>query len=421
MMPGKCPAAASVRKPVQTGARLLIAYIAFVSLGLPDAVIGIAWPSVRETFGLGQAALGYYFLAVGAGVFTSGIISGRLVQWLGLGPLLIASTLLASCALFGIALSPVWPVAVLAALVLGLGSGAIDAGVNGFAAANFSPRQVNWLHACYSTGAATGPLVMTAVLTGGKPWTSGYFTIAVTLLGMAVLFTATRGMWRSTPVLSRAAEPVAAPGAQSPPALEMVGPWEACRHPLVPVQMVIFFAYTGLEVTLGQWAYTVNTEGRGVAEATAGLWTSGYWAAILAGRITLGAIVERVGSDRLVRLATVGALAGSGLFALGGPGGGAVGLVIAGFWLAPIFPTLISRTAGRLPPGVAAHAVGFKISAAMVGVAVVPLVAGVAAETFGLEAVGFVAAATAASLLAGHEALLRMSSSEHSRNATPLA
>ena len=144
-------------------------------------------------------------------------------------------------------------------------------------------------------------------------------------------------------------------------------------------------------------------------------------AAILADRLTLGAIVERVGSDRLVRWATVGAVAGSGLFALGGPGAGAVGLVIAGFWLAPIFPTLISRTAGRLPPGVAAHAVGFKISAAMVGVAVVPLVAGVAAETFGLEAVGFVAAATAASLLAGHEALLRMSSSEHSRNATPLA
>lgn len=387
------------------GVRLLIAYLAFVSLGLPDAVIGIAWPSVRQTFGLGQAGLGQYFVAIGGGVFVSGIVSGRLVQALGVGALLTASTAVAASAVLGIALAPSWLFLTMAAFVLGLGSGAIDAGVNGFAAARFSARQVNWLHACYSAGAATGPLVMTAVLTGGRPWSTGYLAIAAALSAMAVVFAGTHPLWRVADAAQTA-------GSTAPPPLvhaAAVGPWAALRHPLVPVQTVIFFLYTGLEVTLGQWAYTVNTEGRGVPEAAAGLWTSGYWGSLLLGRIVLGAVVERVGADRLVRWGSAGALAGAVLFAAGPPALGAVGLVVAGLSLAPIFPTLISRTSGRLPPGVAAHAVGFKVSAAMVGVAVVPFVAGLAAEAFGLFAVGLVAVGTAIALVGAHEVLLRRS------------
>jgi fucose permease len=377
---------------------LLLGYLAFISLGLPDTVIGVAWPSVRDAYGLSQAGLGAFLVATGAGYFLSGLFAGRILGALGLANVLVLSTALVTMGLSAFALALPWPLPLVVAFAIGLGSGAIDAGINTFAAAQFSARQVNWLHACYSLGATIGPVLMTAVLAAGPGgWRLGYAGLAAMLAGMTAVFAATRAQWKA-PLRSDGGTREVAGGALA-----------ALRHPLVPIQTVLFFCYTGIEAGLGQWAFTVNMESRAVSVETAGLWTSTYWGCLFLGRVLIGAAVDRIGADRLVRLCTLGILAGAVLFALGPPLVGLVGLIVAAFALAPVYPTLISRTSTRLPPEVAIHAVGFKVSAAMAGASTLPFLAGILAERSGLWVIGWVMAAAAVALLALHEALLRFS------------
>ncbi|MBV9077609.1 MAG: MFS transporter [Methylobacteriaceae bacterium] len=375
---------------------IVLVYLAFVSLGLPDGVLGIAWPSIRTEYGLAQASLGILLVGAGPGYFLSGIMVGRVLGRLGLVRTLVASTALVALGLAAFALALPWPLPILALGIAGLGSGTIDAGINAYAAARFSARKVNWLHACYSVGATVGPTLMTLVLSAGLGWRVGYAILATLLAGLALLFAATGSAWR----------------AEAIPAIVRVAPrkapWAALKHPLVPVQTALFFTYTGVEATLGAWAFTTLHEERGAPAALAGAAVSAYFGAILAGRVLLGAAVDVIGADRLVRLGTLGTLAGALLFAAGPAPLAYLGLVLAGLALAPIFPTLISRTAERLAPDIAIHAVGFKVSAAMVGSAALPIATGLAAQFLGLGAVGPIVVGTAIALLALHEALLRL-------------
>ncbi|MBV9749788.1 MAG: hypothetical protein JO157_13345 [Acetobacteraceae bacterium] len=175
------------------------------------------------------------------------------------------------------------------------------------------------------------------------------------------------------------------------------------------LQAALFFCYTGLEVTLGQWSYTVLHEARGVPAVTAGLWVSLYWGGIAAGRFVLGVAVERVGADRLLRLCTLGALGGTVLFVAGPVQASLPGLMLAGLALAPVFPTLIARGPERVGATVAAHAIGFKVAAGMLGSAAVPALAGAAVGRAGLGAVGWVALLAAVLLVALHDCLLALS------------
>jgi fucose permease len=171
---------------------IALAYVGFVSLGLPDAVIGVAWPTVRDTFRLPQRAVGIVFAASGFGYFMTSFLSGRLTQALGIGLLLAAITGLVAAAMFGFASSPLWALFVTCAVAHGLGSGAIDAGLNGYAAHYRSARHMNWLHACYCFGAMLGPLLMTAVLTSDLPYSTGYAIVGGVMLTLSVMFLATR-------------------------------------------------------------------------------------------------------------------------------------------------------------------------------------------------------------------------------------
>src|SRR6185295_1205798 len=168
------------------GDRLLlaIAYVGFVSLGFPDAVTGVAWPSVRGTFTLPQSSFGLIFISLGVGYCTSSFFGGKLAVALGIGTLLSVSSLLVAVAMFGNALAPGWPVFVAGGLIWGLGSGAIDSGLNGYVASNFPARHVNWLHAFYSLGASLGPLLMTAVLVRTGSWRLGYALVGALILTM---------------------------------------------------------------------------------------------------------------------------------------------------------------------------------------------------------------------------------------------
>jgi predicted MFS family arabinose efflux permease len=167
---------------------LALAFIGFISLGLPDAVIGVAWPSVRDTFHLRQSGVGIVLVISGVGYLLSSFFAGRLMNAFGIGLVLAGSTGLVAAAMFGFGSSPIWAAFLLCALIHGLGSGAIDSGLNGYAAHHMSARQIIWLHACYCFGALIGPVVMSTLLASGRHYSAGYSAVGGTMLVMSIMF-----------------------------------------------------------------------------------------------------------------------------------------------------------------------------------------------------------------------------------------
>lgn len=388
-------------------ALLALAYLAFVSLGLPDAVFGVAWPSIRAAFGLPQALLGASLAVAAATYFISGMLAGRIIRAAGIGLLLAGSTGLVTLGVSGYASAPAYALFLAAAAIVGFGSGAVDAGLNTYAAHHFGARHMTWLHAAYSTGAALGPVLMTAILTLGASWRTGYALIGGVLGVLAITFTAMRRQWGTGPGSSpQPAEARDAPGPETPGSTApTVSAGAALRRRSVWLQIATFFLYCGVEVTAGQWSYTVLTEGRGVATPEAGTWASLYWASLLAGRVVLGFVIERVGTVRMLRLGTATAVVGALLFALPWLPGG-LGLAVLGFSLAPIFPGLMSETPRRVGADAAAHAVGFQVAAATLGVAAVPSAAGFIGQRLGLGAVAPLIVVVAVLLALSHETLV---------------
>src|SRR5205823_4252843 len=218
--------------------------------------------------------------------------------------------------------SSLWALFVTCAVVHGLGSGAIDAGLNGFAAHHLSARHMNWLHACYCLGAMLGPLLMTVVLTYRYRYSAGYLAVGGVMAALAAVFLATGPRW------GQASAGGAAGG--------WVGIGEAVRQPAVLLQMAVFFLYTGVEIALSQWAFTVLTEARGVSAGPAGVAVGAYWGCIGAGRVVFGLVADRVGIDRLLRYCLLAAVGGAALFATPLPAEAAfAGLALAGVGLAP--------------------------------------------------------------------------------------
>lgn len=230
-----------------------LAYAAFISLGLPDGLTGVAWPSIRGTFGLSLEALGALITTTTVGYLVSSFSSGRALARIGVGWLLIVSCLATAISLLGYGLAPLWGVMVGLGLLAGLGAGAIDAGLNTYAAENFSPRTMNWLHAAFGLGAATGPLIMSGVLGAGQSWRLGYLIVGVAQLVLASCFLITRNQWHTQAGHAQATPTAGAPMART---LKLPSAW---------LSILLFFLYTGLELSAGQWLYTLLTEARPAA------------------------------------------------------------------------------------------------------------------------------------------------------------
>jgi fucose permease len=373
---------------------LAIALVAFASLGLPDGVLGVAWPSIRRGFDLPPAQLGVLLASAMVGYVASSFSSGALVARLGIGRLLFWSSVLMVANSLAYAAAPAWSVMVAAALFAGLGAGAIDAGINTFAAIHFSSRVVTWLHASYGVGAALGPLLMSAALATGPGWRGGYAAIAAILAAMAIVFRLTRRRWDVAPP-----RPAGAGGRAPAPGL-----LTTLRRPRVWLNVALFFVYTGLEVSAGQWTYSLLTEARGVAPAAAGAWIASYWAGLTAGRIVSGAAAGRFAAATVLRAATLGAVASTLLLWRDpGMGLGLLALAALGCCLAPIYPLLIAETPGRIGAEHAAAAIGFQVAAAYLGAAAIPGATGVLATTRGDGAIAPCLFVTALLLLALHE------------------
>jgi len=353
-----------------------LAALAFISLGLPDGLLGVAWPSIRAFFGLELDALGILLIVTTVGYVTSSFSSGRLLRQMNLGTVLAVSCALTGAGLLGYANAAWWPLMLALGVVLGLGAGAIDAGLNTYAALHLGPRALNWLHACYGAGAATGPMIMTAVMHAGHPWQRGYMIVGGAQLALAGAFAMTAGWWPKTGGTSEGSE-----DATSAPMRATL------REPAVWLGIVTFFIYTGIEASVGAWTYTLLTEGRGVAPEHAGFIASLFWGSLTAGRMLAGTAGGAVPVPTLLRIALSGLTAGTALVCLNaGLLVTAVGVALAGCACGPIFPLLVATTPSRLGTMHAANAVGFQIAAAAVGLSVLPAVVGLAATAWGIEA-----------------------------------
>jgi fucose permease len=309
--------------------------------------------------------------AYAAGYVVAGLLAGRLIARLGTGGVVAASLAATAAAALGQASAPPWTAFVALAAVSGLGGGAVDTALNAFAAARFAPRHLNWMHGSWGIGATLGPAAATAMLAYGAGWQAGYAVVGATLAALSGAFLLTRARWDAA-----AAVPEGPRGSAR----------AALRSRLVWLQMAVFFVYTGLEAGAGQWAATVLAA-RGATAAEGAAAAALFWAGLAAARFAMGFVVDRLGPDRLLRLAMPAVVAAAAVFALGVADRAAL-LVLAAM-LAPIFPTVMARTPARLGP-LAVHAIGFQISAAMIGVAVLPGAMGLVADLFGAGAVPLV-------------------------------
>lgn len=378
--PGSSPA------PHSTLPHILISlmFIGFISLGLPDGLLGVAWPSFAAERGAPLSALGYLLAAGSFGFIIASIFSGRLIAWLGVGRLLAVASLTTALSLVGIGLITSWWLLLLMALLLGAGGGCIDGGLNNYAAATTSPRVLAWLHGCYGIGATAGPLLMTTLLASGQPWSLGYLIVGGVQLLLGLTFLWSSGLWAAHAPTERHT------------VRSRVGLRATLSRPIVWLNALRFTLYTGLEVSVGQWAYTLFTIGRAVEPATAGQWVALYWGGLTVGRFVAGALAMRFTPRALLWSGSIGTLVGAMLIALPGmPWASMIGMLLIGTALAPIFPALIGTTAKRVGNDHASNAIGLQVAAASIGAAGVPWVIGQAMGSFGVAAIGVMIVAVA--------------------------
>ncbi len=376
-------ATTSTRTRVQSGLlTLLIAYYGFILLGLPDGMLGVAWPSMQQTFNVTKEAFGLLLLPGTIGYMLVSTLTGRAVGRYGMAVFLALGVALRLAGLLGFAMVPVWGLLLSANFVAGLGAGGIDSGYNTYVASNYSAGRMNWLHACFGLGATLGPLLVNVVLNTGQSWQAAYLIAAGLQSTLLILVLAVWSHWRMPAIHAAEADP-AAPRRTSTPARSTL------RIPAVWLGILTFALYTGTELTVGNWSYSIFTEARGTSADTAALWTSIFWASLTLGRIIGGVIVDRVGAARILRWSMIGTVIGAVMLSVQSVQAiSFLGLALLGLALAAIFPTLIALTPGRFGLAHGPNAIGFQIAAAGLGVAILPGLAGVLAGRVGLEALG---------------------------------
>jgi len=382
-------------------ALLTLIYLAFISLGLPDGVLGVAWTRMHTDLQQPLAAVGLLTLVGTIASGLSTLASGPLLRRLGTGPVVMVSGFLTGLALLGFSLTTSFAWLLLLAVPLGLGAGAVDAGLNHFVAAHYSSRHMNWLHGCWGIGATLGPLIMGAALAGSGLWTQGYRTIAALQLSLALLLLLSLSLWQREHATPDRAVDAAADPAAGPQPVSRLATW------LGPLG---FLLYVAAELGTGLWAASILVSDRGTSAATAALGVSLFYAAITLGRFAVGLVADRLGNRRLVRLGILGAMAGALLFAwpqLPAPWALA-GLTLMGLGCAPIYPCLMHETARRFAAHHTATVIGRQVGFSYVGAATVPAACGVLATSWGLGVVMPALALVLALLLLTTEQLNRL-------------
>lgn len=386
---------------------ILLAFIAFVALGLPDGLLGVGWPTIRDDFSVPLDAIGLLLFASVTGYTTSSFLSGFLLTRIGVGRILAASCFLTGLSLLGYTYVPQWWVMVLFGIFAGFGAGAIDAGLNTYVAAHFGEGLMQWLHASWGIGITIGPIIMTLGLTSMESWRFGYRVVGIFQIILAVGFVLTLPLWNRNNSPSDSTAKKKLTEYKTPMGLTF-------RQPRVWLSMLLFFLYVGGETSLGTWTYTLLTESRGVNETLAGFFAGSYWFTFTIGRILAGMLAKRMGVNKLVLGGLIGALLGAGLL-IWNPSefANVAAVAIIGLSIAPIFPAMMSGTRTRVSDIFAANTIGMQMAATGLGTAVIPSLMGVLARQISLEVIPVCLLAVYAGLLGFYILTIKLSQGQN--------
>lgn len=377
---------------------LLLVYVAFVSLGLPDGILGAAWPQMRAELGVGLND-NWRMLALGTcGSALSSFSSGLALRRWGVGRVLIVTTFVTALAIFGYSFSATFALITALAFLLGLGNGAIDAGLNNFVASNLSSRHMSWLHGFWGVGVSFGSLTVSGVIAAGGTWRSAYLVVGSIQLALVLAFVANVRLL-----------PRAAPRAADDRPLEHPSFGSTLRLRATWASLAAFFVYCGLECSAGLWIASVLHDGRGWTTSAAGLMATLFWASLTVGRFLIGTISQRLQAMQIVWAAVGGAIVGTLLIATSSiiaereAAAGlltAAGLLLTGLSLAPMYPMLMHDTTRCVGPGHATNLIGFQGGVGQLGFMIIPAGVGALLQARSTEWLGGLLASLAVVLLA---------------------
>ncbi len=362
---------------------LLIIYLAFISLGLPDSLLGVAWPAMQPEIGAAFESAGLLSMVVTGGTIVSSLVSGSLIERFGTGIVTFVSCLLTASALLGFSFAPSLFWLILLAIPLGLGAGAVDSGLNNYVANHYKAHHMSWLHCFWGLGATLGPIIMSYSMGNNDAWRDGYYTVSMLQFALVFILLLTLPLWR---IVAAKHQP---PGMEEiHTSIESTNRNEAIvqkrGNPLqikgVKFTLMAFLFYCGVEMTVGLWGASFLVGTRDLPLETAAVWVSMYYGGITVGRFITGFVTLKFSNLTLIRTGQMTAIAGAILLLLPlHPYLSLIGLIVIGLGLAPIFPCLLHETPARFGRAHSSRIMGYQMAVAYTGTTILPPLFGIVA------------------------------------------
>lgn len=351
---------------------LALIYVSFISLGLPDSLLGSAWPQMQESLGVSLSLGGVISFLITASTILSSLMSHQVIQRFGTGAVTMCSVALTALALFGFSLSNSFFALCLWAIPYGLGAGSVDAALNNFIALHCKAKHMSWLHCFWGIGATGGPYIMGLCLSRGMGWQAGYRTISFLQMALTLILLLSLPLWKKQELPLSGGETVRP---QTPQ-------WgKLLKRPGVKAALTAFFFYSALELTTGLWGSSYMVAVRGISPETAAKWISLFYLGITAGRFFSGFLTLRFSDDAMVRLGEGTAIVGILLMLL--PLHNlflCLGLILTGLGCAPIYPSLLHATPQRFGKSLSQSLMGTQMAISYLGSTTMPPVSGFLSE-----------------------------------------
>ena len=352
---------------------LALIYIAFISLGLPDSLLGSAWPVMHTEMNVPVSYMGIVTMIISGGTIVSSLFSDKLTHKMGTGRVTVTSVFLTVIALFGFSFSTKFWMLIIFAVPYGLGAGAIDAALNNYIALHYKAKHMSWLHSFWGVGTIASPFIMSYALTNFK-WNAGYRIVGAIQLLIAILLLVTLPVWK---------ENKASLGNNTGKALSLP---EVLKIKGVPFLLLGFFAYSAAEATTMQWVSTYFVEVKQIAEETAASFAALFYIGITAGRFVSG-FLAKLGDRKMILIGTI--ILFCGVMALFVPTDSYivafVGFLVIGLGCAPIYPCIIHATPDNFGAENSGAIIGIQMASAYVGSTFMPPLFGVLGSTFSFK------------------------------------
>lgn len=377
---------------------LAVIYLSFISLGLPDSLLGSAWPAMYSEFGVPVSYAGIISMIIAAGTILSSLQSDRLTRKLGTGKVTAISVAMTAVALFGFSFSNSFWILCFWAIPYGLGAGSVDASLNNYVALNYASRHMSWLHCMWGVGASLGPYIMGYAMTGGQGWNSGYGYIAVLQIVLTIILIFSLPLWKNR-AEEKNADDVNAKTLTLKEIIKISGAKEI---------MITFFCYCALEQTTGLWASSYLTLHKGISADKAASFASMFFIGITIGRAFSGFITMKLSDSKMIRLGQ--GVAAIGIITLMLPFGeyiSLIGLIMIGLGCAPIYPCIIHSTPEYFGAHKSQAIIGVQMASAYIGTLLMPPIFGLIAEYINVSLYPVYLFMVMIFMVVMHEALLR--------------